>query len=264
VANNGAMLAEAQLDEYAAQVWQQNPKLALSFVDIQHFQSALEVTLNSTTTSALGVADAAERLNAECDLYASERLAAVRNPASDSKLSRIVHYSNSRIVIWLYGMVGSQIRAAEIFEAIDSHPATPIVLRICSAGGDAEIGLDIAERLSRARSRTIAVVDAYAFSAAADIAMSCDRLLIRKNATMLIHCTRKVCIGNADQILDKVAGLNSTDQRAAGLCARKRRISARKLYELARAASYLCADEALSVGVADAVIPALPIYTEMK
>jgi ATP-dependent protease ClpP protease subunit len=256
------MLIDHQIEECAADAWNKNPALALTFVDLAHFNSALRATTRATVHGTLNYGDCVERLNKASEADAAERLASARNPDAMTKLSNSVDYSNGRLIVWLYGLVGGQITASEILGALKQYPSTPVVLRICSAGGDAHVGLVIAEALSRTPARTVAIIDRFAFSAAADIALSCDRVFMRTNATMFVHQSRGVCAGDADQLIQKSCELRGTDQRAAGLCTRKRRVTAQRFYELAKAETYLSAEQALAEGVIDAVLPSLAIHTE--
>lgn len=117
--------------------------------------------------------------------------------------------------IFLYDGIGDaywgMIDAATVIADLNQMPTKRVTLRISSPGGSVDEGRLIYNALQRHKGGVDVVVDSSAYSIASYIAMAGDRVVMAKNAMMMIHSPLTMAWGNAAQlreianILDKHA-----------------------------------------------------------
>lgn len=133
-----------------------------------------------------------------------------------------------------------------------------ITVRLNSGGGFLFEGVGIYNLLRLRRGKTKMVIDGIAASAASVIAMAGKPIVMGDGAMIMIHDPSGVTVGDAEdhretaQLLDKLG-----DQAAAILAARSNK-SAEEIRDLMLAETWLDADEAIEIGLADekATVPA--------
>lgn len=152
-----------------------------------------------------------------------------------------------------------QISGADLTAAIEANAdAQAIYFRISSEGGSTSALDDAGAALRRFHGRTIAVIDHFANSAAALFAIECDRVVIRRNASIMFHRMVAGLTGNCNQLRDFARSMSMMD--ATRLRAILRRVPARYRSDVTHAYENeiaLSADEALTYRIADAIAPAL-------
>lgn len=162
--------------------------------------------------------------------------------------------------VYLYGTIGpdawdeeSSNTAKAFSQTLDRLSPKPLDIRIDSCGGDVYEGFAIASAIQRYEGRTTAYVDGVAASAASYIAVMADRVVMSDFAQIMIHDASTVAVGNASEMLDVAARLDSVDATIAGI------ISARSgmPYDEVRAAmdaeTWYGAEDAVRAGLADEV-----------
>jgi ATP-dependent Clp protease protease subunit len=117
--------------------------------------------------------------------------------------------------IFLYDGIGDaywgMIDAATVIADLNKLAGKRVTLRISSPGGSVDEGRLIYNALKRHQGGVDVVVDSSAYSIASYIAMAGERVVMAKNAMMMIHSPLTLAIGNAAQlretanILDKYA-----------------------------------------------------------
>jgi ATP-dependent protease ClpP protease subunit len=166
----------------------------------------------------------------------------------------------------IYGAIGqggwfddSAVSAADFAQIMNGIDTPNIVLRMNSGGGDVFDGVAIHTLLARHPATVVGYVDGIAASAASFIMMACDKIMIARNAMMMVHDGMTFTYGNPDthqraaDLLTKVsdniadmyavrAGGTEQDWRAA--------MSAN-----GEDGTWYTGTEAVDAGLADAIVP---------
>jgi ATP-dependent protease ClpP protease subunit len=131
-----------------------------------------------------------------------------------------------------------------------------VVVQINSRGGDAFEGVGIYNVL-RAHPATITVeVLGMAASAASIIAMAASdgRLLMARNAQLMVHRASALAMGNAADLRQFATILDRTDAALAETYAARAGISAADAADLMANETFFSAAEAISLGLADGLL----------
>jgi ATP-dependent Clp protease protease subunit len=106
--------------------------------------------------------------------------------------------------IFLYDGIGDafwgMIDAATVIADLDKLAGRRITLRISSPGGSVDEGRLIYNALKRHQGGVDVVVDSSAYSIASYIAMAGDRIVMAKNAMMMIHNPWTMAFGDAAEL----------------------------------------------------------------
>ena len=161
------------------------------------------------------------------------------------------------IEVYVYGEIGTWGITANQFvrdlAAIDDG-VSPIVVAFNSIGGDLFDGLAIHNALSRLGERCTGRVDALAASAASVAVCGAHRVVIASNAMLMIHNPWTYASGDAED-LRKVA--TALDQAMEAIIAAYKSkapdIDEVELRRLVNAETWLTANEAVALGLADEV-----------
>jgi ATP-dependent Clp protease protease subunit len=106
--------------------------------------------------------------------------------------------------IFLYDGIGDSwwgmIDAATVIADLNQMPTKRITLRISSPGGSVDEGRLIYNALKRHKGGVDVVVDSSAYSIASYIAMAGDRVVMAKNAMMMLHNPWTMAFGDAAEL----------------------------------------------------------------
>jgi ATP-dependent protease ClpP protease subunit len=157
------------------------------------------------------------------------------------------------VEVFVYDEIGFRgVTAAEFCQQLQSLEAVHIDLRINSPGGDVFDGIAIYNALCSHPASVTTWVDGIAASAASFIAQAGGRVVIARNATMMIHDAEGVCIGNAADMAEMEELLNRTSDNIADIYAQ--RCSTVSVWRRQmRAVSWYVGQEAIDAGLADEV-----------
>lgn len=100
---------------------------------------------------------------------------------------------------------------ADVRDALESAGDGAIIIHINSGGGDVFAAASICNMLAAKKGMKICYVDGLAASAASLIALSCDQVVMPKNAMLMIHRASAGVYGNAGELLDMAAVLERID-----------------------------------------------------
>lgn len=153
--------------------------------------------------------------------------------------------------IGLYG-----VSAQEFSRDLQSVTAEEIELHINSYGGEVFDGIAIMETLKSHPANVTVYVDSIAASIASVIAMAGDRIVMGRNAQMMIHDGSGLCIGNAADMRGLADLLDKTSDNIASVYAERAGGSTSHWRELMRNETWYSAQEAVDAGLADEVTPA--------
>lgn len=128
-----------------------------------------------------------------------------------------VHNEGSTRELMIYGRIGGSswfdegIGASDVVAALRELGPGPVDVRINSGGGDVFDGVAIHSLLARHNGTVTMYIDGLAASAASFIAMAGDRVVMARNAFMMIHDGMTMTYGNGNthrssaDLLDKIS-----------------------------------------------------------
>lgn len=194
-------------------------------------------------------------MNPLLQLYAKNRAVNARTFAVNAKAA-------DEAEILLYDVIVADELEAEWFggvapktfvEAVRKIDAKTIHLRINSPGGSVFAATAMKQALNEHPARIVVHIDGVAASAATDVMLAGDEIIMGRGAMMMIHNAWAFAMGNASELrktadlLEKVDG-NLADAYAGRSTAERDQIVAWMAEE-----TWFTADEAVAAGLADSV-----------
>ncbi|WP_322617152.1 head maturation protease, ClpP-related [Pseudomonas sp. BIC9C] len=161
------------------------------------------------------------------------------------------------IEVFVYGEIGTWgITASQFMQdlrAIDDG-VSPVIAAFNSIGGDLFDGLAMHNTLSRLGERCTARIDALAASAASVAVCGAHKVVIASNAMLMIHNPWTYAAGDADSFRKVADVLDQTMEAIiAAYKAKAPTIDEAELRGLVAAETWLTANEAVALGLADEV-----------
>lgn len=159
--------------------------------------------------------------------------------------------------IHVYDEIGYWGVTAQDFVAeLQGVTAGRIELHVNSPGGDVFDGIAIMQALKSHSAHVTVTVDSLAASIASVIAMAGDRVVMAKNATMMIHDGHSLAIGNAADMRQTADLLDKVSDNIASVYAERAGGTVEEWRDRMRAETWYSADEAVAAGLADEVLGA--------
>jgi ATP-dependent Clp endopeptidase proteolytic subunit ClpP len=157
--------------------------------------------------------------------------------------------------IAIYDEIGAFGMPAKAFldELKALAPAADVMLRINSPGGSVFDGVAIYNALKRHNGRVTVLIDGIAASIASMIAMAGDEVVMPANAMLMLHDPSGLVMGTASDMRSMADAL---DKMKAGMVGAYRDKSSRddaEIEALMLAETWLTADEAIDLGLADRI-----------
>jgi ATP-dependent protease ClpP protease subunit len=161
------------------------------------------------------------------------------------------------IEVFVYGEIGTWgITASQFMQdlrAVDDG-VSPVIAAFNSIGGDLFDGLAMHNTLSRLGERCTARIDALAASAASVAVCGAHKVVIASNAMLMIHNPWTYAAGDADSFRKVADVLDQTMEAIiAAYKAKAPNIDEAELRGLVAAETWLTANEAVALGLADEV-----------
>jgi ATP-dependent protease ClpP protease subunit len=161
--------------------------------------------------------------------------------------------------LYLYDVIDSWggdwgVSAREFNAALSElSGVSQITLHINSPGGEVYEGVAILNALRRHPANVTAVVDGIAASAASFIAAGSDRVVMGRNAEMMIHDAWCIAMGPAADMHAMGDQLDKVSNNIASIYAGKNGRDATAMRELMLAETWLSDQEAVDLGLADEI-----------
>lgn len=168
----------------------------------------------------------------------------------DGETPEILIYEQIGLDWW----TGEGVTAKGFNEQLSQIKASEIVVRINSPGGDVWDGMAIYNMLAQHNARVTVAIEGIAASAASFIAMAGDRIEMLKTSQMMIHSAWTVAAGNAHDMREIAEVLEKVDGQIASLYETQSGHAASEWIDLMAKDNYYTAEEALELGLVDAVI----------
>lgn len=155
---------------------------------------------------------------------------------------------------WTDEIIESETSANHFRNELAKYPnVSNIDIFINSNGGSVFEGTAIYNQLKRHKAYKTVYIDGFACSIASVIAMCGDKVVMPKNAMMMIHNAWMGVVGNANELRKAAEDLDQINKgnRQAYLQKVGDKLDETKLIELLDKESYLTAEECLAYGLAD-------------
>lgn len=167
----------------------------------------------------------------------------------------VTNQTDKKMKLIIYGYIGGWENDAEsVIKEIEDADVEEIHVHINSGGGSAFDGIAIHNILKRHKAKVVVNVDGWAASAASIIAMAGDEVIMPSNTMMMIHQASTFGYGNADDFEKAVKMLRKVDKSVRASYASRFTGTEEELSDLLKEESWLNADEAVSLGLADKVV----------
>lgn len=159
----------------------------------------------------------------------------------------------------LYGVIGEdgfwgEVTAKDFAEDLkEVEDAETINVRINSPGGDVFAGQAIYSMLKRCKSNINVYVDGLAASIASLVAMAGDKVIMPKNAMMMIHKPWTFTAGNANDMRETAETLDKVEKSILVAYTDKTGLSEDEITALLEAETWLTATEAKEKGFCDEI-----------
>jgi ATP-dependent Clp protease protease subunit len=163
--------------------------------------------------------------------------------------------------ISIYGRIGGDdeaqgVTANRISAALRSIGDNDVVVSINSPGGNFFEGVAIYNLLREHKNKVTVKVVGLAGSAASVVAMSADELQIAKSGFLMIHNSTAVVMGNRHNMRDAYSALEKFDSAMAEVYAARSGIDKSEVEKMMNAETWLSAENAVEMGLADSVLAA--------
>ncbi len=130
---------------------------------------------------------------------------------------------------------------------------------INSAGGNVFDGLAIYNTLKRHPANVIVSIDGIAASIASIIAMAGDEIIMAENSFMMIHDPWTAVVGTADDMRDMAETMDKVREQLLSTYVKRSGADKETISNMMQAETWLTADEAKELGLADTLSEPLQI-----
>lgn len=164
--------------------------------------------------------------------------------------------NEDKLVLYLYGPVGGYwdgINSKDIRTALAGFSGSEIEVHLNSYGGDMFEGIAIKNYLSQRPETITVIIDGLAASAASIIAMAGDKILMPSDTQLMIHNPWTFTYGNAKELRKVADDLDKSEVSIQETYLKRFTGSREELVALLEAETFLTADEAVTLGLADAI-----------
>ena len=162
--------------------------------------------------------------------------------------------------LMLYGEIssvswwGDEVTPKQFREDLDAlGELDRLDIYVNSPGGDVFAGFSIYNIIKRCAAEVVAHVDGLAASAASIVCMAADKIIMPKNATMMIHNASSFAYGNKEKMRKLAEELERIDGQIADIYAEKTGMDSQKAAEMMTAETWMSGEEAFSLGFCDEV-----------
>ncbi len=135
---------------------------------------------------------------------------------------------------------------------------------INSGGGDVFAGQAIHSMLKRHSATKTVYIDGLAASIASVIAMAGDKIIMPKNAMMMIHKCWTLAIGNADDMRKMADDMDKIDESIIATYVEKTGLETDDIIELMTDETWMTAQDALDYGFADEIEESKQVAASMR
>lgn len=162
-----------------------------------------------------------------------------------------------KTLVYIYDEIGYWgTTASDFVKVLSDIETSEIELHLNSPGGDVFDGVSIYNSLKQHKSDVTVIVDALAASAASFIAQAGDKIIMTRNATMMIHDASAMAWGNAQDMEDAAKLLNKVSDNIADIYAFNAGGTVEEWRALMKEEVWYSAPEAVEAGLAHEMLDA--------
>lgn len=261
-------LERRTLTAEARECWERNSSLRMAFADFGDFLQSFSAHAPAARDGALSdVLDGFASSDSAAASTALARLAWLRGGSPIASGMGFAQRRDGRLILWLYGPVAVQagvagsVDANEVVRVLEEHSdAQAVICRIDTPGGIAAHAEQIAIALKAHRGRKVAIIDRQCFSAGIFFIAAADRVLMRRDATLMIHRYKRSAFGDHRDLKRFANELRDQDEALIRHLTVARGLHSEKVRQLMDAEAYLSASEACAVGLVDGMCAPLFAY----
>ena len=178
-------------------------------------------------------------------------------PKIKTKLEVLNLVDGDEAELYLYGYISSYswwgddedvITSKKVRDALRDIKATRLNIHINSGGGDVFESIAIHNLLKSFKGEKVIFIDGLAASGASVIAMAGDKIIMPKNAMMMIHKAWTYAAGNADELMKIANDLSKMDTAVLESYTDKFVGEREELEKLLADETWLTAEECLALG----------------
>lgn len=174
----------------------------------------------------------------------------VRAAADDPHVGELLLYGEISDVTWW----GDEVTPKQFWEDLKSlGDIQELRVYINSPGGDVFAGQAIYSMLRRHTATKLVYVDGLAASAASLVAMAGDRVIMPRNAMMMIHNPWTIAWGDANELRKIADELDKIRESLIAVYEDKTRMDRDRIIEMLDAETWMTAEEAVEMGFADEI-----------
>jgi len=162
------------------------------------------------------------------------------------------------------GMIGTNSAAVVESELAKLDPSETLYLDIHSEGGAVFEGFAIYNMLAEWSGKVVARIKAAAFSIASYIAMAADEIEIADNGYMMIHNPWTETLGDDTEHQKNAKLLSELKQSMINAYSKKTGLDAVLIKELMKEETYLGAERAIELGMADRIVEPIAVQPQSK
>lgn len=156
--------------------------------------------------------------------------------------------------VYLYDEIGYfGVTANDFIKDLQGIKQGEISVHLNTPGGEVFDGIAIYNALKSHSANVTVYVDSLAASIGSVIAMAGNRIIMAKNATMMIHDGHALCVGNAADMIETAELLDKTSDNIASIYAERAGGTLKSWRDKMRAETWFSADEAVKAGLADEI-----------
>lgn len=221
------------------ELWTRHPFLRAHFAD--------EDELAMSAFDACGLTELAQQLQADKAEREAERVNYPR---------RRTCCTDGTLNFFIYGQIGDGGFSAKHFEAaIEQHQPAALTLWIDSRGGSMLDCRKICQRIRAYGANSTAIIERAAYSAAANIAITCRHRIMRPEAVLMIHGLQIQFTGTLQLLRESLRSYEDRDRETAHAIADRCKLNVFEVAQMMQAETYLSAADALKLGMVDAIEP---------
>lgn len=171
-----------------------------------------------------------------------------------------VRLAGKNVELFLYGpigegMGGDGISAQRVADDLQKARGVKLIrVHINSPGGSAFDAVAIHSALAAHAARVEVVIDGAALSAASIVAMAGEKISMAASAMMMLHEPYVITGGDADELRQSADMLDKLRGNIVNIYAVRSGQAAERISEMMEAETWLTADEAVELGLADGVV----------
>lgn len=175
-------------------------------------------------------------------------------PSAGENWFRIVNKKDEPSQVYIYDEIGFWgVTASDFAKQLLEIDNDKIDLHLNSPGGEVFDGLAIYNAIKTHKAEVTVYVDALAASAASFIAQAGDKIIMARNAQMMIHDGIGICFGNEQDMLDTAETLNKISNNIADIYAQRAGGTVDEWRGFMRAETWYSGQEAVDAGLADEI-----------